>query len=216
MAKRSHIWQYINPDIEVSELTTLEPPVRPKFKDVHQRVTPEASNMSTETAQSELPITLRDLTTSEIQLYTLLMNQYQFEYKEHVARQTLVEDMRFQIQQSIIKDYLIYTTNCATTYDILVSLKKRFQPSTEARERQLIREYQDLKTFSQTTLVEPWLVNWERTVKRCQEVNLAETQGNRPLFSFIEAIQSLYPTFFSIWNIRLVEGSHDIELFQLI
>ena len=35
VAKRSHIWQYINPDIEVSELTTLEPPVRPKFEDVH-------------------------------------------------------------------------------------------------------------------------------------------------------------------------------------
>ena len=151
VAKKSDIWEYIDPDIEDSKLTKLEPPVEPKVEDVHRRVTPE----SVDTAQTEPQITWKDLTTSEFQLYSFLINQYQYQEKKYTTKKTLIEDMRFQIQQSISKDHLIYTTNCPTTHDILVSLKRRFQPSTKIRERQLIREYQALKTFSYTTLVEP-------------------------------------------------------------
>ncbi|KIM94232.1 hypothetical protein OIDMADRAFT_136538, partial [Oidiodendron maius Zn] len=212
VAKKSDIWEYIDPEVEDSKLTKLEPPVEPKLKDVYQRVTPE----SIETAQTELQITWKDLTTSEFQLYSFLTSQYQYKEKKYMAKKTLIEDMRFQIQQSISKDHLIYTTNCLTTHDILVSLKRRFQPSTKIRERQLIREYQALKTFDYTTLVEPWLLRWDMVVRKCQKIDLPETQGSRPLFDFIEAIQGKYPTFFSIWNIRLIEGSHDIELYQLI
>ena len=42
VAKKSDIWEYIDPDIEDSKLTKLEPPVEPKVEDVHRRVTPES------------------------------------------------------------------------------------------------------------------------------------------------------------------------------
>ena len=212
MAKTSDIWEYIDPDIEDSKLTELEPPVEPKVEDMCRRATPE----SVDTAQIGLPITCVDLTTSEFQLYNFLMNQYQLKEKRYTTKKNHIENMRFQIQQSISKDHLIYTTDCLITHNILVSLKRRFQPNTKVRERQLIREYQALKTFDHTTLVEPWLLRWDVVVRKCQKVDLPETQGNRPLFHFIEAIQGKYPTFFSIWNIRLIEGSHNIELHQLI
>ena len=157
-----------------------------------------------------------DLSATEIQHYTFLSSQYIQKEKKYQAKRSLIEDMRFQIQQSIKKDFLIYTTGCLTTYDILVSLKQRFQPSTKIRERQLIREYQALKTISSTTLIEPWLLSWDNIVRKCKRVDLPETQSTRPLFDFIEALQGQFPTFFAIWNIRLIEGSRNIELYELI
>jgi hypothetical protein len=46
--------------------------------------------------------------------------------------------------------------------------------------------------------------------------NQSSRDTGRPLFDFIEALQGKYPTFFLIWNIRWIEGSQNIELFQLI
>ena len=145
VAKGSDIWEYINPDIEDSKLTKLEPTVEPKFEDVHRRATPEASTISAETAQIEPRITLKDLTTSEFQIYSFLTSQFQYQEEKYMAKKTLIEDMGYQIQQSISKDHLIFTIDCLTTHDILVSLKRRFQPNIKVRERQLIREYRALK-----------------------------------------------------------------------
>ena len=73
--------------------------------------------------------------------------------------------MRFQIQQSI-KDFLIYTISCLTTYDILVRLNTRFQASTKIKERQLAWKYHALKTIiGLTTLIEPWLLSWDNSTQ---------------------------------------------------
>ena len=69
------------------------------------------------------------------------MSQYQYEKKKYLAEKVLINDTEFQIQPSIARDFLIYTTNCLTTYEIMVRLKRRFQASTKIRERQLIGEY---------------------------------------------------------------------------
>jgi hypothetical protein len=207
VGRKSDIWDYINPNTPRLALPALLTPTEPQFEDVCPR--PEGSTD---------PITLNDLNANQLSRFNFLISQFNIKEKKYYAKKALIDDMRYQIQQTVQVEHFVYTTGCETTYDILVNLKKRFEPSTTIRERQLIREYNALKRLDATTQIEPWLMQWDVIVRKCQRIGLPETQGSRPSFDFIESIQDRFPTFFSIWQIRLIEEEDHThtELFKLV
>jgi hypothetical protein len=208
VGRKSDIWDYINPNTPRLALPTLQAPKEPQFEDVHPRTDDDTD-----------PITLNDLNANQLGRFNFLISQFNIKEKKYYAKKALIDDMRYQIQQTVQVDHFVYTTGCETTYDILVNLKTRFEPSTTIRERQLIREYNALKKLDSTTQIEPWLMQWDVIVRKCQRIELPETQGSRSLFDFIESIQERFPTFFSIWQIRLIEeedNTQTTQLFKLI
>jgi hypothetical protein len=189
-------------------LPTLQAPTEPQFEDVCPQIDGNTD-----------PITLIDLNANQLSRFNFLISQFNIKEKKYYAKKALIDDMRHQIQQTVQVEHFVYTTGCETTYDVLVNLKTRFEPSTTIRERQLIREYNALKQLDSTTQIEPWLMKWDVIVRKCQRISLPEAQGSRPAFDFIESIQDRFPTFFSIWQIRLIEEedhTHTTELFKLV
>ena len=134
VGRKSDIWDYINPNTPRLALPTLQAPTEPRFEDVCPQIDGNTD-----------PITLNDLNANQLSRFNFLISQYNIKEKKYYAKKALIDDMRYQIQQTVQVEHFVYTTGCETTYDVLVNLKKRFEPSTTIRERQLIREYNALK-----------------------------------------------------------------------
>jgi hypothetical protein len=211
VARTADIWEYIDPEVRSEDIPKLSPPKEPRIEDV---LVGSETPSSTETEPQADP--LQNITPLQFQKLSYLTNQYQVKEKRYLAKKALIQDMRAAIYQSILADYVTYTSDCVTTHEIIRKLRDRFKPSTQARERQLIREYHSLRQADKAQKYEPWLLQWDIIVKKCRNINLPETQGSRPLFDFVEALQADHPTFFAVWNIRLIEGSHLPEVHQLI
>jgi hypothetical protein len=203
VAKKADIWNYINPTTQKDELPQLTEPLEPQ---------PEEFSRSGNTTGSQ------DLTDSEFTRYSFEYNRYNIKLKAYQLKKAQIDDMRYQIQHSIDKAHIIYTQRCDTTYDILVSLKSEFQPTSGAREQQLIRQFNNLRKVDNSTNIDKWLSDWRVLILKGQQINLPDTQGMRPLFDIVQALQDRYSTFYGVWYQKLLRKQQKgttIELSEL-
>lgn len=99
--------------------------------------------------------------------------------------------LRSTVQSSVSEANLIYTFDCESVYDMLVSLKRRFAPTTQARERQLIYNYQALKKAPKSLDIDEWLLQWEGTTyTQCQKCKNPEQ-----CTTFVDAAGQVHPGF---------------------
>ncbi|KAH6668220.1 hypothetical protein B0J14DRAFT_658137 [Halenospora varia] len=116
---RGDVWKYINPE-NVNNLILVEP-VRPGPSLV-------APN---KTAFSALDIDKK-------QQLQILQDDYLYERKRYTVQKDTLNKLQVKIQESINRDYLQYTYDCDTPYDMIIKLKQQFAPSDITRERELI------------------------------------------------------------------------------
>jgi hypothetical protein len=118
------IWDHINPNKEKDTLQDLILPPKPELKDIKANAT----------AYLELSI-------DEREQYRQLQSDYSYERKEYERKRKALVDIRAEIIKTIKRDFISYTHNTETVYDLLVKLKERIAPTDKIRKRELITTY---------------------------------------------------------------------------
>jgi len=116
-ANNNRLWEYVDPSTPETNLLKLEVPVRASPKDANSRGKTKLAELDEE--EKEELRTLKADHRDDMKLYR----------KQLLALNTL----RSYILSSILRTYLIYTFKCITTYNVLVSLKKRIAPTNNVR-----------------------------------------------------------------------------------
>jgi tRNA A37 threonylcarbamoyladenosine synthetase subunit TsaC/SUA5/YrdC len=70
-----------------------------------------------------------------------LQSDYSYERKEYDWKRKALADIRAEIIKSIKRDFISYTYNTETVYNLLVKLKERIAPIDKIRKRELITVY---------------------------------------------------------------------------
>ena len=183
-ANNNRLWEYVDPSTPETTLPKLVEPVRASAKDANTRGKTKLS----------------ELTDEENAKLVGLQSDHRDNVKLYRKQLSALDTLRSQIQSSISRTYLIYTFKCSTTYDVLVSLKKRVAPSDEARKIQLSTQYARLKKPPRNQNYEVWLQEWERVYTECKELGLPETDGNRSVKDFAYAVESITSGWSEYWK----------------
>jgi hypothetical protein len=173
-ANANQIWKYIDPSTSEAELPKLVEPTKPAPKDVNSQKTK-----------------ISELDKDEKEELQTLRLKHRDNLKLYRKQQSALDTLCSQIQSSISRSYLVYTFKCDTTYDVLVSLKKRVAPSDEARKIYLATKYAKLKKAPRNQNFEVWIQEWEKVYTECVELKLPEIKGNQSVRDFVYAVKSI-------------------------
>jgi hypothetical protein len=169
------IWDYVDPS--KPDLIALAEPVRPTPNDVRPSSTRGG------------PTAFSSLTPDEVEEYRNLQAEYQRKIKLFDRQTNGLSELRGYIQRTVVKNNQIYTFNCATPWHMLVNLRKRFAPTTETREREVILRYTELRDNPPKVIdTEAWLSKWEKAYTDGRKLNLPDTSGDRALKDFLAVI----------------------------
>jgi hypothetical protein len=193
-ALKHKIWDFINPDTPEAELPKLTMPKEPTYSDIR----PPTGNQP--------PTEYEDLTAGQVSQFQYQLTRFLNAEKRFLSQEQALSDIRARIQASVSTDAFIYTTKCPRAYNMLTNLKVSFCPNTRQREQQLRDQYRAISTLTSTQEVEPWIHKWESVVKNCQDIDLPDTQNDRPQHDFVRATRDRYPTFYSFQNGQLIRG----------
>jgi hypothetical protein len=190
-ALKHKIWDFIDPATHRDILPKLIMPQEPTYSDVRPPSENEPARLST----------FEDLTAGQVNRFQYLQTRFLTTEKRFLVQEQALLDIREQIQGSVsLEAAFNYTMHCPHPYDMLIKLKARFCPSTRQREQQLRAEYQALFTLTSTQEVEIWMQRWESVVQNCREINLPDTQQDRPQHDFVRATRDRYPAFYTFQN----------------
>jgi len=91
---------------------------------------------------------------------------------------------------------------------MLIGVKQRVAPTNQAQKLELSNQYHKMKMPPRNQDLETWLQQWEKVYKKCKDLKLPDVEGDRPLYSFLNAISTTAPEFSNIWmiNIPLFDG----------
>src|SRR5437764_10707206 len=159
-AVNNYLWQYIDPSV-ASPLPFL-PPTKPLPA---QFVAPE--NAATATVAS--------LTAAQFQRYNaevLVWQEALKDYRKKVKVITEIEDHVIRTAGT----YWSIIERVTGLHARLVKLKERVAPSTYAREQEVIRRYELVRTQAKSTRIEEWLADWERALRDAIELKLPDVQ----------------------------------------
>jgi hypothetical protein len=142
-------------------------------------------------AEGQPPTAFSDLSTDEREQLHQLQADYNNDRKDYDRKRKALADIRIQIVETIKRDYVSYTHNCDSVYDILVKLEERIAPTDKIRERELIEQYKAACKPPEAQGIEQWIQAWEKTYDYCLVFSIPEVQGSRPLFDFIQTISGI-------------------------
>lgn len=190
-ANHNSVWDYIKPTLDQGEirpeLRKPSPPVVATFNSA----TPNA--------------TLQSLDSEQLRRYEMAYKVYKDELKDWERRQTTIND---------IDDYIMRTTGAYwSTIERVQGVKERLQrlqehvaPSTYAREQEVLARYDSVRKSAKATQTDEWLRQWESTLSDLKERKLPEAEGIRPTRTFLQAVESIQPSFTLHW-INTIEST---------
>jgi len=175
-AIRKGVWDLINPD-SVGPVPGPEPePTLPMPADVN----PEKTTFSR-------------LTADEKEELTVLRENYQRALKKWDRKQQGLVDLRAAIQESVaIGAPFDCTIGLDSAKDMLITLKKRFSPTDESRDKEIQDEYFQLRTipmFKADTALDVYLDNWDRVYERARKRDLPDISGKRAHLDFLRSVE---------------------------
>jgi hypothetical protein len=135
-AKTYHIWEFINPDLPT------EPP-RPTLP-----VKPAASNVNPEVKSVTL------LNDRERDAYKFLLADYKEKKEDMTIIIAAFDALYRQIVTSVSSENHVYIKDKTSIYEMLRELRSRFAPKDYAKEIDVIRRYNKIRTFSKLENVE--------------------------------------------------------------
>jgi hypothetical protein len=175
-AIRKGVWDLINPD-SVGPVPGPEPePTLPMPADVN----PEKTTYSR-------------LTADEKEELTVLRENYQRALKKWDRKQQGLVDLRAAIQESVAMGAPFdCTIGLDTAKDMLITLKRRFSPTDESREKEIQDEYFQLRTtpmHKADTALDVYLDNWDRVYERARKRDLPDVSGKRAHLDFLRVVE---------------------------
>jgi len=189
-ANHNRVWDYIKPTLKQGEARReLREPSLPAVTDFS--TAPDA--------------TIQSLTAQQLQRYELAYKIYKDEFKDWQRKQTTIND---------IDDYIMRTTGAYwSTIERVQGVRERLQrlqehvaPSTYAREQEVLARYDSVRISAKSTQTDEWLRQWESTLSDLKERKLPEAEGIRPTRAFLQAVESIQPSFTLHW-INTIEST---------
>lgn len=193
------VWEFMNPNTLKAQLPTLAQPIRPL---------PEHVRTSTRST----PTTFSILSDDEKEEYRNLQEDYRRDLRLFDKRTEGLGKMRAEIQRSVARQHLSYTFDCDSAYDMIVKLQKRFSPTTEARERELIARYTHFRTEDpKEEGLDGWVAGFEQAYSDCLKADLPDVQGNRPTRDFLVQASAFEPGFSDYWQNKLMDTEEGVD-----
>ncbi|ELR01893.1 hypothetical protein GMDG_05075 [Pseudogymnoascus destructans 20631-21] len=203
---KTGVWGYINPAL--ADPPILVPPVRPVpnfIRTVAQagsgvvpQTTPRVSTRATssqtaqpsiEASQPIIPITYGSLTDDQKEELRNLQADFQYDRKIWEKQEEAIQGLWSKIQETIRRDFLPYTYNCDTPYEMLVRLKERFAPTTRARLEEWRSEWAKASKIQRGVDLEEWLLKWETLYTQGRTLRAPEViDPHDAIYYFLKAI----------------------------
>lgn len=183
-AVTNSLWENIDPT--VASPPALQPPVKPQPADV----------VSTGNASTA---TIATLTTAEFQRYNAELIIWQEELKDYRNKVKTITE----IEDHIIKTAGTYWSTIEKVTGVhaqLVKLKQRVAPTDYAREQEVIRQYNLIRTQAKSTRTEEWITSWETALRDAIELKIPDVQDIRPTRHFLQAVEKIDPLFAQTWS----------------
>lgn len=180
-AVNNDLWQHIDPT--VPSPPQFEPPAKP----LPATFAPGAEN-----------VTVASLTAAQFQRYNAEIMVWQEELKDHRKKVKIITE----IEDHVIKTTGTYWSTIESVTGLharLVKLKERVAPTTYAREQEVIRRYEHVRTEAKSTRTEEWLAEWESALRDAIELKLPDVQDTRPTRHFLLAVEKIAPLFAQTW-----------------
>jgi hypothetical protein len=153
------------------------------------------------------PTRYSELDNDQREALRTLNKEYNRDIKRYNKKVKASAEFKSKIQESVHKDNFEYTTNCASVWEILYKLKARFAPTDKAKELKVITDWQKVtKKPEQSTDIEHWLQKVETTYDRAVLMKIPDMDGTRAHYAFCDAVATLYPTFATMWEIKLLKA----------
>src|SRR2546423_1931281 len=181
-AVNNDLWQHIDPSI--TSPPSFNPPAKP--------LPAQYASPSAETA------TIASLSTAQFQRYNAEVLVWQEELKDHRKKVKVITE----IEDHVIRTAGTYWSTIESVTGLharLVKLKERVAPSTYAREQEVTRRYEQVRTQAKSTRTEEWLAEWESALRDAIELNLPDVQDTRPPRHFLQAVEKIAPLFAQTW-----------------
>jgi len=190
-ANHNEVWNHIKPTLGQGEtrpeLRKPSPPVVATFNSA----TPNA--------------TIQSLDSEQLRRYEMAYKIYKDELKDWQRQQSTIND---------IDDYIMRTTGAYwSTIERVQGVRERLQrlqehvaPSTYAREQEVLARYDSVRKSAKATQTDEWLRQWESTLSDLKERKLPEAEGIRPTRAFLQAVESIQPSFTLHW-INTIEST---------
>ena len=112
-ALAADIWDLINPSKPQTEIQPLTQPLRPEPSDIKPPT------------DGELTTHYSSLSADEKEQFRQLQADYNYDRKEYDRKRKALADISIRIVETIKRDYVSYTHQCDTAYEMLVKLKER-------------------------------------------------------------------------------------------
>ncbi|KAI0993084.1 hypothetical protein K3495_g15101, partial [Podosphaera aphanis] len=193
-ALKHDVWKFVNPDND-SEIPILEEPIRPSPTAVRA----PASGATT--------TRLSELTSDEKEEYSFLKEEYIRHTKKYERQCEALADLRIKIQESIHTSNITFTYDCDTVHQILKNLAAQFSPTDEIRKQEIELEWQSLHTsWSKGVDFDQWLHQWEVTYNKMARINSPDIQGLKPVYKFLNSVNTLDTQFTTSWMLKLSMG----------
>jgi hypothetical protein len=178
-AKQKGIWDTIDPD--ASEPTELAEPAAPIPKNA-------AGNI----------VEIAALTAIELEAFKIARDDWKTKRKLFEKKKDVLND---------IEDYVIRTTSnfwsaiehADGLYAKLVALKARVAPSSYAREVEALNRWNLANQNAKNTRTEDWIAEWEAALAEAKLHKLPDVEGIRPTRKFLQAVESIAPSFSTHW-----------------
>lgn len=186
-AVQADIWQYIDPDVPEADLPKLTEPdnnKKPSVKDI--KIGANA---------------LTDLNECELDIYHLLLRDYQRDLDKYESKRRALKDIRGRILRSVTKELLPVTERKGSAHSMLVALKRRITPLYE---EEMARRYRSLMRGPRGMDVDRWLLRLEAVYNACSDLKLAEVHGDRAAIDFVKVLEAEEPGFSMIWRDRII------------
>jgi len=123
---------------------------------------------------------------------------WQEELKDHRRKVKVITEIEDHVIR-IAGTYWSTIESVTGLHARLVKLKERVAPSTYARELEVTRSYEQVRTQAKSTQTWEWLAEWERALRDAIELKLPDVQDTRPTRHFLQAVEKIDPLFAQTW-----------------
>ena len=133
----------------------------------------------------------------------MLLTEYRNQLAEFNEERVVFVEISDLIQRSIARGLKIYIRGLDTSYEMLKVLKKRLAPTDRVKRLELVRAYQTLKKTTKAQSLDNWLLLWETTYFKTEELNLAEIQDHKALYDFLQTTKNVDAAWASAYMVQV-------------
>lgn len=159
-----------------------------------------------------------DISESDHIRFKALMSTYKILLSRFKEQQKELKDTVAFIYDTLSAENLFYIQRTsADPYDILVKLKERFAPTTQARQFAIESEYHNLRKGSgRNQDVEKWMDDFIKVYDMATEQKIFEVSGIRPIRDFVLVMQGIKPNMTEVYLMQVNKTPENLKFNEVV